>query len=68
MKKLIMAFSLLLASYISFGQNWVPVGSGVSNSVSVMDSANGLLYIGGAFDTAGGIKVNHITSWNGSKY
>ncbi|HTA83320.1 MAG TPA: hypothetical protein VK783_10315 [Bacteroidia bacterium] len=68
MKKQIITFSLLLACCISFGQNWVPVGSGVNNIVNSMDSANGLLYIGGNFDSAGGIPVNNIAAWNGSSY
>jgi len=68
MKKQLITFSLLLACYVSFGQNWVPVGVGVSNYVNAMDSANSLLYIGGRFDTAGGMVVNHITAWNGSTY
>jgi hypothetical protein len=33
-----------------------------------MDSANGLLYIGGDFTSAGGVTVNHLTTWNGSAY
>jgi hypothetical protein len=44
------------------------VGSGVNNIVNSMDSANGLLYIGGNFDSAGGIPVNNIAAWNGSSY
>jgi len=68
MKKLIIAFSLFLICCISFGQSWVPVGTGFQGVVNALDSANGLLYIGGAIDSAGGIMVNNITAWNGSNY
>jgi len=72
MNKLILTFSLSLICYISFGQNWVPVvtstNAGLNGQANALDSANGLLYIGGRFDSAGGIKVNNIAAWNGSSY
>lgn len=57
------------------GTTWSDVGGGVeytiynSNySVSGMAVYNGDLYIGGHFDTAGGILVHNIAKWDGSTW
>ncbi len=55
------------------GAAWSPLGSGMNNAVSVLaaypNGSGGVdLYAGGFFDTAGGIKANHIAKWNGTSW
>ena len=53
------------------GQNWSPVGAGISNTsgvstfVKCLYNYNGELYVGGGFNTAGGISANNIAKWDG---
>jgi hypothetical protein len=54
------------------GSTWSALGSGVNNvgvgvwCIEIID--NGLVYVGGAFTTAGGNSANYIASWNGSSW
>jgi len=57
------------------GSKWSPLGSGVSGSWSGMSPSvraiavmGGDLFAGGKFYTAGGVTVNHIAKWDGSKW
>ncbi|HXB12396.1 MAG TPA: T9SS type A sorting domain-containing protein, partial [Bacteroidia bacterium] len=47
---------------------WTTMGSGVNNSVYCMANYNSDIYAGGAFDTAGGLRVGYIAAWNGSTW
>lgn len=55
----------------AFGQstitdaNWVSMpGTNKAVSALVIDKS-GILYAGGNFDSAGGVKVNHVARWDG---
>jgi len=55
------------------GNTWAPVGGGVAGgingtSVNVIVPKGGSLYIGGNFDTAGGVTVNNIARWDGNAW
>ena len=42
------------------------LGNGVNGNVSALAiNDSGCLYVTGLFDTAGGVKANHVASWNG---
>jgi len=49
-----------------------PAGVGVDDAVDTLavydDGSGPALYVGGWFDTAGGVTVNHIARWNGSAW
>jgi hypothetical protein len=71
MKKLLsISTFLILSRSISFGQNWVPVGAGVSGNIYALDSCFNKLYAGGdilnsPFDSIIGIEAWDGTSWTG---
>lgn len=57
------------------GTNWSALGSGVEASLSQLEGAARAmavsgedLYVGGTFDTAGGIPASCIAKWNGSQW
>ncbi len=60
------------------GAQWFPLGSGLEfnggvagrvNALASFDAGGGpLLYVGGAFDRAGGATVNSLASWNGASW
>jgi len=56
------------------GSSWSPLGSGVNKAVralTVFDDGTGggpALYVGGEFETAGGITSNFVARWNGSSW
>jgi hypothetical protein len=55
------------------GNSWAPVGGGVAGgvngtSVNAIVPKGGSLYVGGNFDTAGGITVNNIARWDGNSW
>jgi len=55
------------------GANWHPLGSGVEEGsiyalTTFDDGAGPALYAGGIFTKAGGILVNRIAKWDGSKW
>ena len=50
---------------------WTPLGSGVgeiTESVLAIASFGGRLVAGGAFSTAGGVRVNHTAQWDGDAW
>jgi hypothetical protein len=52
------------------GSAWTALGTGVTQygytgTVKALQWAGGLLYIGGAFDTVGGVVAQHLATWNG---
>ncbi len=48
---------------------WSGLGSGTNASVSALaQGADGTLYAGGDFTTAGGVAANYIAKWNGSSW
>ena len=57
------------------GSNWSALGSGTgpwmaeAYALTALDDGEGpALYMGGRFETAGGINVNHIARWDGSAW
>jgi hypothetical protein len=56
------------------GTDWVPLGSGVYGAVSALlavnaDSPGGpALYVGGSFESAGGVVTNDIAKWDGATW
>jgi hypothetical protein len=55
------------------GTTWSTVGTGVSGAnpyldIYAMAVYNGTLYVAGQFDSAGGVLVNNIASWNGTSW
>ena len=56
------------------GTNWAPVGDGIDldwygnqpTSVYALAVNDGILYAGGAFDTAGSVPANNIAKWDGT--
>jgi trimeric autotransporter adhesin len=50
------------------GQGWLPLGSGVNNTVAAIAVSGGNLYAGGSFTNASGVTANRIAMWNGSSW
>ncbi|MHB8520852.1 MAG: beta strand repeat-containing protein [Limisphaerales bacterium] len=56
------------------GSVWSPLGSGIASSsfsgpsVFSVVATGSDVYVGGAFDSAGGTSVHNITRWDGSKW
>ncbi len=55
------------------GTTWSAIGSGLGWGVddpvhALAFDSSGNLYVGGDFDTAGGISANHIAKWNGTAW
>jgi hypothetical protein len=53
------------------GSVWSALGTGVTQfgstgTVNALQWAGGLLYIGGAFDTVGGVVAAHLATWDGT--
>jgi hypothetical protein len=68
MRLLFTVFILVIGFIHVNGQTWSTVGSGTNKPVFAMDTVGNYLYVGGAFDTAGGIALNHIAKWDGSTW
>ena len=70
---LIVVFTCLEKSNLN-GQYWSALGEGIPGgiySVGVIYSSavyNGELYVGGRFDTAGGVAIKNIAKWNGTNW
>ncbi|MDQ3071909.1 MAG: T9SS type A sorting domain-containing protein [Bacteroidota bacterium] len=47
------------------GASWLPVGSGMDNTVKSLAWIDGKLYAGGEFARAGGVPANCIARWDG---
>ncbi len=55
------------------GSRWFALGEGiryfgVAGTVRAMAWADGMLYVGGTFDRAGGVAVNNLARWDGSAW
>ncbi len=50
------------------GNNWQPLGSGMSNDVYALTVYNGELIAGGYFTKAGGVDANNIARWDGNNW
>jgi hypothetical protein len=51
------------------GSGWTAVGGGVDGTIRAMTfDADGNLYVGGKFVTAGGVTVNNVAKWDGSSW
>jgi hypothetical protein len=50
------------------GHSWDSLGSGLNNIVSALCVYKGELYVGGAFQTAGGIATSSLARWNGTTW
>lgn len=64
-------FSLfILYAMGTSAQHWSPLGYGLNKDVYTLfsDSSNNLLYAGGFFTKASGIKAAEIAVWNGAKW
>jgi hypothetical protein len=63
---------ILIITLLSFvgvrGQTWATLGTGTNKAVYSLDTGNSYLYVGGAFDTAGGFPLNHIAKWDGATW
>src|SRR5207249_3509984 len=66
----------VLASHVARwdGNQWHPLGTGVSSNIGAGGTAFALaisgnsVYVGGLFNTAGGVSVNNIARWDGSQW
>jgi len=49
------------------GRNWIALGSGLNNPVTVLVASGNTLYAGGDFYYTGnlGVALNYIAQWNG---
>ncbi len=64
----ILLFSLLLlASSVTFSQQWRDVGGGVNGIIYTLknDTISGRLYVGGEFTLAGGTQSDKVAYWDG---
>ncbi len=58
------------------GSSWTALGPGINkkiyggfyNGINAMAVFNNELYVGGSFDTAGGMPVNGIAKWDGTSW
>ena len=57
------------SSGISISSSWEALAGGMDNPVSsIAFDKDGVLYAGGSFVKAGGVSVNYIAKWDGSKW
>ncbi|HTA82981.1 MAG TPA: hypothetical protein VK783_08610 [Bacteroidia bacterium] len=64
----LLASILLLFSQKAYSQSWSGVGTGVNGTINCMVVYDSALYVGGNFDSAGGISANSIAKWDGTKW
>lgn len=50
------------------GLFWSALGNGVSGFIYDIEMGGGYLYVGGIFNTAGGLPANNIARWDGSSW
>ena len=56
------------------GSQWLPVGAGLGSAIGLEPAGRALvsvgndLYVGGFFDLAGGVVVNHVARWDGTTW
>ncbi len=69
-----MKFLLIIISLLSINQRlysqWNDVDSGTNSGIYALyvDTTSDLLYVGGLFNTAGGININSIATWDGTNW
>jgi hypothetical protein len=69
-----MKFLLIIISLLSINQRlysqWSDVDSGTNSGTYALyvDTTSDLLYVGGLFNTAGGININSIATWDGTNW
>ncbi|MFN8397235.1 MAG: T9SS type A sorting domain-containing protein [Bacteroidia bacterium] len=71
MRNYLLAIALtVFAPMHLLGQLWQTVGGGLNDAAYSLfpDSATGLLYVGGDFDSAGALKACNLASWNGANW
>jgi trimeric autotransporter adhesin len=62
---------LTVISNTVIGQTWSSVGTGINDDhgrIESMCEYNGELYVGGFFDTIGGMHVNSLAKWDGTTW
>ncbi|HQQ63694.1 MAG TPA: thrombospondin type 3 repeat-containing protein [Pseudomonadales bacterium] len=62
---------LIFFSQLSFSDQWIALGNGVSGAVNAIaiDKNTGTVYAGGTFTSASGVaNTNYIAKWNGSSW
>jgi hypothetical protein len=59
---------LLVTGKTVRAQDWFAVGLGIHNDVFTTTVYNGELYAGGSFTIAGGVLINNIARWNGTRW
>lgn len=69
MKLLLIIISLLSINQRLYSQ-WSDVDSGTNSGIYAfyVDTTTDLLYVGGLFNTAGGININSIATWDGTNW
>ena len=50
------------------GSRWFALGSGILDTVNVIVVSGSNVYVGGRFNTAGGVTVNNIARWDGQNW
>jgi type IX secretion system substrate protein len=70
LKKHLCFYLILLLCQSVNAQTWSSVGSGLHNGGTIysMCEYNGELYVGGTFDSIGGLNTHTIARWNGSAW
>ncbi len=56
---------------VGFAQNWLPTGNGTNNGFNggtTMQTYNGKLIVGGAFNHAGTVNAKGVAMWDGSEW
>ena len=70
MRILILILIINLCYQKSSNAQWSDVNLGVNGPVNAfyVDSVSDLLFVGGQFDTAGGLNINNIATWDGANW
>src|SRR3989339_489258 len=65
----LISFAVLMTPLVSRAQSWTNLGSGMNGGVSsLVFCADGSLYAGGGFTTAGGVAANRIAKRDGTSW
>ena len=69
MKKIILYLLVAFSIKGANAQTWTPVGTGLAfGRIESMCEYNGELYVGGVFDSIGGVQSYSIAKWNGTTW